>query len=206
MTKSDIIIKAQLYLDDLSELSTAEFSDLFDKIYNRVCAFKAWEFTKKSHAGTTTGAEYIALPSDFASLALNHNHTDSSTEADRPVVFVGSTYAPYKVVSWSDRRQYRGQSNVCWVDIVNERLYFGSAPTSGEAVEFDYLSVMPDLADGDEPAFPARFHDILYHGMVADELMIEQSDKATSYAPENTREYNRYLDDMAVWNARLVQL
>jgi hypothetical protein len=206
MTKAQLVTKAQLYLDDSSELSTAEFSDLFDKWYQRVCAYRPWEFTKKSYAGTaSTTVPYISLPSDFASLAVNRNYTDSYYEAEGPVVFVGIDYIPYKVVSWSDRRQYRNQAQVCWVDIVNSRLYFAVQPTSADAVEFDYYSVPANLADGASPAFPERFHDVIYHGMVADESLISQSDKALSYAPENRSMYKSYLDDMAVWNARLVQ-
>ena len=206
MTKAEIIAKAQLSLDDSSELSSAEFSDLFEKIYQVVCMDRLWEFTKKEHTGTqSTSVPYISLPSDFLALTTNSNYTDSSYAADRPVIFVGSQYAPYQVVSWSDRRQYRDQKNVAWIDIVNSRLYFGTQPTSADAVEFDYYATMPDLTDNESPVFPAQFHDVIYHGMVADEFIIEQSDKAQSYAPENSKIFERYIGRMAMWNARLVQ-
>lgn len=207
MTKTEIITKAQLYLDDMSELSTQEFSDLFDKIYQKVCDDRPWEFTKTSYSGTTsTSVDYVALPSDFAYLTQNHNYTDSGYEAERPVVFVGSQYSPYYVVSWSDRRQYRNADGYVYLDIPNSRLYFTKQPTSALAIEYDYHATQAALASGDTPAFPSRFHDILYHGMCVEDYIIQQSDKARSYAQENVQLYNDYLDRMAYWNAQLIQM
>jgi len=207
MTKAQIITKAQLYLDDTSELSSQEFSDLFDKIYRKVCTEKPWEFTKKEGADTTSiTLPYVPLETDFAYLTANYNYTDSSYEAGRPVVFVGSTSDPYHVVSWSDRRRYRNQDGWCYIDVVNNRLYFTKQPTSAKAVEYDYHSFMTPPASGSEPAFPDDFHDILYHGMVVDDFIIQQSDKAKSYAQENQQMYKEYLSRMSLWNANLVQM
>lgn len=206
MTKSAIITKAQLYLDDSSELSDSEFEDLFDKIYQKVCDDRPWEFTKRSYAGTTTSAATLALPSNFGYLVANRNHTSSSYTADRPVVFVRSTYDPFEVVSWSDRRQYRNHTNVCWIDIPNSVLEFATAPGTGLAVEYDYHAAMDALANAEEPVFPARFHDVIYHGMVEDDFIIQQSDKAKSYAGENRQQYDEYIRRMAYWNSQLVQI
>ena len=207
MTKSAIITKAQLYLDDTSELSDAEFSDLFDKIYQQVCTAKPWEFTKKAGADTTsTTLPYVALETDFAFLTSNYNHTDSSYEAGRPVVLRGTAYTPYQVVSWSDRRSYRDQEGYAYIDIVNSRLYFTKQPTVAEAVEYDYHSFMPALTTGQSPAFPSQFHDVIYHGMVVDDFIIQQSDKAKSYAGENQQLYDKWLSALSYWNANLVQM
>lgn len=207
MTKSEIITKAQLYLDDTSDLSTQEFSDLFDKMYRQVTADRPWEGTKKEANGLTSlSVPYIPLESDFLYLTANHNHTDSSYEASRPVVFRGSNYDPYQVVSWSDRRQYRNTAGYAYVDFANSRLYFTVQPTVVEDVEYDYHAQQAALADDESPWFPAEFHDMLYHFMVSDDFMIQQSDKAKSYANENRAAGQQILDRMVYWNAQLVQM
>lgn len=207
MTKAEIITKAQLYLDDTSELSSDEFSDLFDKMYRKVNADRPWEGTKAEHTGTTsTSVDYIALPSDFLYLTANNNETDASFEAGRPVVFVGTEYTPFNVVSWSDRRQYRNQNGYCYIDYGNSRLVFTKQPTQTKAIEFDYHKQMPALASGESPWFPAEFHDMLYHYMVSDDFMIQHSDKAKSYQKENWGAAEDIKERMAYWNAQLVQM
>ena len=206
MTKSAIITKAQLYLDDTSELSTQEFSDLFDKMYRKVNSDRPWEGTKKEGTGTTsTSVPYISLPADFLFLTQNYNYTDSSEYASRPVVFRGTTYTPYEVVSWSDRRQYR-EDNKAYIDFANSRLYFTKQPTVAESVEFDYHAQKTALTNNDEPWFPDEYHDVLYHMMVADDFIIQQSDKAKSYRTENEKIAKDYLEQMAYWNSQLVQI
>lgn len=207
MTKAQIITRAQLYLDDTSELSTQEFSDLFDVKYAEINSRKPWEYTKKEATGTTsTTVPYIALPSDFGYLTANYNTDDVSTEAGKPVIFVGSTYTPYRVVSWSDRRSYRDQDTICFLDVFNLRLYFAKQPTEAKAVEYDYHAHLAALTGGQSPAFPTPFHPILFHEMVVDDFIIQQSDKAKSYAGENAAMAKKYYDNMCLWNANLVQL
>jgi hypothetical protein len=206
MTKSAIIVKSQLYLDDMSELSTQEFSDLFDKMYRKVNSARPWEGTKKQGTATTsTTVPYVSLASDFLFLTQNANYTDSSELASRPVVFRGTSYVPYEVVSWSDRRQYR-ESNKAYIDIANSRLYFTQQPTVAEAVEYDYHGQMPALATSASPWFPEEYHDVLYHLMVADDFMIQHSDKAKSYRSENMKAADEYLNDMTFWNSQLIQI
>jgi hypothetical protein len=206
LTKAQIITKAELYLDDMSELSTAEFGDLFNKMYNKINVSRPWEGTKREHSTTTDGNDYIILPSDFLHLTENHNHTGSSYAAEFPVVFLDTTYTPIKVVSWSDRRQYRNSGSHAYIDIVNSRLYFTKTPDSGKAVEFDYFAQMPTLELAEYPWFPAEFHDAIYHYMVSDDFMIQQSDKAKSYANENRAAADKIMEQMVMWNSRLVQI
>tara|TARA_R110000868_G_scaffold3621_2_gene22738 strand:- start:8 stop:631 length:624 start_codon:yes stop_codon:yes gene_type:complete len=207
MIASEIITKFELFMDDTTDLSSTEELDLLNKIYTRVCMDRPWEFLKKAFTGTTSGTlTYISLPSDFAYLTQNANYTDSSYSASRPVIFVGSMFSPYQVVSWSDRRQYRDQIGYCYIDIVNSRLYFTFQPEEGLAVEFDYSSVPTALTLSDTPLIPSRFHDMLYHGMCVEDNIIQQSDKAKSYAQENQQKYKSYFDDMCYWNSNLIQI
>jgi hypothetical protein len=203
MTKAELIQRAELYLDDSSELSTQEFSDLFDKIYDFVCAYRPWEFTKKAHTATVGGTS-TALPTDFLYLTNNSNASDNWTEASTPVVFVGTNYLPYKVVSWSDRRQYRDRAGYAYLDIPNNNLVFTTS--IADSIEFDYHAKQPALLTNEEPAFPEQFHPALFHGMVVDELMIEGYEKARSYAPENQKKFDEYLARMAYWNSKLVNI
>lgn len=207
MTKAQIIAKFHLYMDDTTELSSQEESDLFDKVYNRVMSERPWEILRVPATGTqSTSVAYIALPSDFAYLTQNHNNTGNDSYGEFPVIFVGANYDPYKVVNYADRRQYRTHTNVAYIDIVNSRLVFTVQPTAANAVEYDYIKVPAALASGDSPLFPSRFHDIIYHGMCTDEFVIEQSDKAKSYRGENQALYNGILMDMAFWNSQLIQM
>lgn len=208
MTGTELITKFELYIDDMTELSSTEELALLNKIYHKVCDDHAWEFLKSSHSGTTsTTVPYISLPADFGFLTQNHNYTDTTTfESQRPVVFVGTNYTPYEVVSWSDRRQYRNGGNYCWIDIANSRLYFATQPTSAESVEFDYIAIPDDLTTATSPLIPTRFQDILVHGMCIDDFIIQMSDKAKSYKQEHEIEYQKYLNAMKYWNSRLVQM
>lgn len=207
MDKATIITKAQLYLDDTSDLSTAEFSDLFDKKYRMINTDHVWEGTKAEGTATTSTSDpYVDLASDFLFLTQNNNRTGSEYAATLPVIYVGSDYSEYEVVSWSDRRSYRNNSGYAYVDFPNKRLYFTKQPTKAEAVEYDYHRQMPDLATDEEPWFPAEFHDAIYHFMVSDDFMIQQSDKAKSYANENRAQAWQIIERMKYWNSQLVQI
>lgn len=210
MTKTQIITKFELFMDDTTNLSSTEESDLFDKWYNIVCNDRPWEFLKKAASGTvSTSLPYVSLPSDFSYPVSNANYTESSEEASLPVVFIskdgGTTFAPYRVVSWSDRRQYRNKDGYCYVDIVNGRLYFTLQPIAAWSYEFDYKAYPTTLASGDIPAIPTGYQDIIYHGMCSDDFVIQQSDKAKSYKAENEEKYRTLMNQMALWNANLIQ-
>jgi hypothetical protein len=206
-TASEIIADFQLEMDDMSELSSTEELSVLNRVYKKLASLKAWELFKKSFTGTTSTTEdYIALPSDFAYLVQNYNFTEtSSNESHNPVVFVGTDYKPYKVVSWSDRRQYRNQDNVCFIDIVNGRLYFAKQPASAESVEFDYIYEPADLTLSDIPVIPTRFQPILFHAMCIEDFIIQMSDKAKSYKSDHEAKYKSYYEDMCYWDSRLKQ-
>lgn len=207
MTKGAIITKAQLYLDDSSELSSQESSDLFDKFYRMFNSSHTWEGTKAEGTGTTsTSVPYIDLAEGFLYLTANYNHTDQSYEAERPVVFVGTNYSPYEVVSWSDRRQYRNQSNKVCIDFPNNRLLFTKQPVAAETVEYDYHKQQTALTTDDTPWMPEEFQDWIYHRMVSDDYMIQQSPKGKSYAAENRAAAEEIMNNAKYWNSQLVQI
>ena len=204
---SELISRFELYVDDSTELSSAEELALANKIYRKVLNYKDWEFLKKAFSATTTGVNYVALPTDFSHFASNGCYTDNSyqnvvTNSAAKVVWVGNSM--YQLINWSDRRQYLNSGGYCYVDIAAMRLYFTSAPTSGLTVEADYIYRPADLTLSTSPVFPSDYHDVIYHGMASDDYAIQQFDKAKSYAGENAAKYEDYLSSIASWNSRLI--
>jgi len=207
MTKQEIITKFHLYMDDTSELSTAEEQALFDKIYSKVMTDRPWEISKNSATGTlSTSVPYVTLPTRFAFVTDNANYSGNTEYAVGPVVFVGDNFTPYKIVSYSDRRQYRDRDGFAYVDVRNNQLVFTKQPATALSYEFDYIEFPAQLAVGASPVFPSDYHDIIYHGMCVDDFVIQQSDKARSYAGENRAMYEDFLGRMAMWNSRLIQI
>jgi hypothetical protein len=179
-----------------------------------ICSIKSTTRLTPSTPGKVLSLSSLALPlallwhyhDDFLYLTANYNHTDASYEAGRPVVFVGSQYTPRHVVSWSDRRQYRDNANYCWIDFPNSNLVFAKAPSNGEAVEYDYHAQQPSLALDATPWFPSEYHHAIFHRMVSDDYMIQQSPKSKSYANENRAAAETIIENMKRWNANLVQI
>lgn len=207
MTSDTIITQFELQVSDLTELSTAEEYVVLNRVYNKICNFRPWEFLKKSASGTILSDSegyYITAPSDFAYFANNHNNTEDYISTDTPkVIFVGTNYDPYMIVNWSDRRQYRNKSGYAYYDIAQGKIRFTGTPVS-TTYEFDYVSIPTALVAGASPIFPSRFHDILVYGMAIDDAIIQMSPKATSYAAENQAKYQGIFDDMSWWNANLM--
>jgi hypothetical protein len=195
MLASAIITSFETYVDDATELSSAQELALLQKVYNKVWMDRPWEFAKAQASGTlSTSVPYVTLPANFASLIENNQTTDNTVSGDNNAV---------QVINWSDRRQYLNQRGYAYLDIVNGRLYFTAQPTTDDSYEFDYLANADTLTTSSTPAFPARFHDMLYHGMAVDDDIILRFPKAQSYAAENTAKYDSYLADMRLWNANL---
>jgi len=202
---SDIITKFELFMDDSTDLSSQEELDLLNKIIQEVASSRVWQFLLKEYTGVqSTTNDYIELPTDFAYLTDNNNHTDSSYEASRPVIFVDND--PLKVISYQDRRSHKDEDGYAYIDIAQNRLVFTKQPSTAGAVSYDYSYVPADIAiDGTLP-FPDRFKALFYHFMCVDDFIIQQSDKAKSYAGENLARGQRVLDQMIWWNSQLIQL
>lgn len=206
-TAGDIITKFELYVDDTTELSSDEELDLLEQKCQDVASELPWEILKNTAALTTNGTTTVSLPSRFAYITENQNYSDDNDYAGQPVVYVGSNYDPYKLVSWSDRRSYRNRSGHCWVDMPNNTLEFAVAPANGLAVEFDYIAYPTSLtATTDVVWIPERFRNVLVHLMATDDFIIQQSEKARSYKNENEQRAKAALDSMKQWNARLIQM
>ena len=144
MTGQQLIDKFELQVDDSTELSSVEELDLLNKVYQKVCSDLPWEFLKKEFSSVTDGSTSLALPSDFS-------YFIEFDDEMKKIVWVGGTQ--YYVVKFSDRRQYTDQTNICYVDVNSNKLYFPVAPTSGLAVYADYISIPADLTLVTSPIF-----------------------------------------------------
>lgn len=213
LTAEEIIELFELQVSDVTELSSQEELDLMNRIYIKLCAQQPWEFLKTNATGnlafdSAAGMYYITLPDDFQYMAENRNYTNNSIGNDQdeaPIaVFIGPNYQPFKVKNYSDRRQYRTHNNVCYVDLANGKIYFPQDPTQiGTSYDFDYIKIPPELGLGDYPAFPARFHKILFYAMAVDDAIMQMSTAATAFSPANQAKYDSDFADMQYWNAKL---
>lgn len=206
MLASEIIKKFELYMDDTTELSSDEELDLLNKKYQMISAELPWEQLKKAYSGTTDGSTTLSLPTRFSYIVNNQNYSDDSQYASGPVIYIGSNYDPYPLISFSDRRRYRTKSGYAYLDIANSNLVFTVAPSSGKAVEYDYIEYPADLTTSTSPWLPSRFHDWLYHEMCIDDFVIQQSEKARSYRDEHKKAAEEYRASARQWNANLIQM
>lgn len=206
LTGQEIINAFELYVDDTTELSSTEELALLNKVYRKVLTNRPWEFLKSEWSTTTNGTTSITLPSDFSYFIENQNYTDNSMGFDDnkspKAIFINNV--PYRLVNWSDRRQYTNNNNVCYVDVKNGVLKFPVAPTIGLTLSGDYIYKPSNLTLATSPVFPDDFHPMLYHAMAVDDMIIQLFDKARSYQKENEAKYTSYLQDLAYYNSNLV--
>lgn len=206
MLTSEIISNFELYVDDTTELSSVEELALANKSYYFVCDERPWEFLKTEWASTTTGANYVSLPSDFSYFFENNSYTENneSVEDNKSPKVILVNGQKYNLINWSDRRQYANRNGYCYVDVANSRLYFTVVPASGLSISADYIKIPAALTLVTSPIFPERFQHAIYHRMAIDDMIIQIFDKARSYADANQKAYDSYIASMALWNSNLL--
>lgn len=212
MTIDNIILGFELQVSDTTELSTSEEYIVANRVYNKICNDRPWEWLKTSISGTMSSdadGYFITPPTDFAFFSENFGYSqnnDATQNNTTPkVIFIGTNYTPYTIINFADRRQYRNYVGYAYFDVVSNKIRFTNTPTS-TTYEFDYIKVPTALVTTSSPIFPARFHDIMIYGMAVDDQIIQLSPKATSYAAENQSKYQSLLDDLRYWNASLIQM
>lgn len=206
MICSAIIAKFEELVDDTTELSTAQELALLNKVYQKICDNRPWEFLKKEASGTMATTTTIAVPSDFAYFVENQNSTDNSEAASfnaKPTGILINGTKWLQLVNWSDRRQYANADGYVYYDALNNTLTTTYAQPSGATYSFDYKSVPAALLIGGTPVFPARYHEMIPHAMVVEDMGIQLFDKSRSYANENQVQFNSFFSDMCMWNANL---
>ncbi len=116
-------------------------------------------FTTASGSSTTTqsGVEKVLSVFDnvFLMRPLREISLNTIRALDAPALVQGTPYE-YVIDNWTD-------------DIVTLRLF--PQPTVAYALQADVILAGTDMtSDSDEPAFAESYHDIIVHGVVADEL------------------------------------
>lgn len=209
MIASQILTAFELQVDDITELSSTEELQILNRVYQKVCTDRPWEFLKTNATGTMSSdatGYYITLPSDFAYFSINNEYTDNTIEAPNTasptVIFVGTTLTPYQVINFSDRRKYATFSSVAYLSLSESKIRFTGTPVS-TTYDFDYVKFPATLTASDTPVIPTRFQDILVYGMAVENDIIQLSPKAKSYTAENQLRYDQYIEDMAAWNSRM---
>lgn len=212
MTKADTIILFELVVNDITELSSSEESQLYDRVYNRICNKQPWVFMRKTASGTIVQDSegwYIDLPDDFAFFLENDQWTDNAispqNNAAPKVVYVinGTTYNPLQIVNWTDRRKYVNNNSIAFADFGQQKLRFPAQPVY-LTYEFDYLGVPTTTPLNASPAMPSRFHEMIAYGMATENDVLQLSEKARSYQKENQALFDEYLLDLQYWNAQQV--
>ena len=209
MTATQIIQAFELQVDDITELSSTEELQILNRVYQKVCNNRPWEFLKVNATGTMSSdatGYYITLPDYFAYFAINNEYTDNTigvhNTASPAVIFVGTNLTPYQIVNFSDRRQYANSTGYAYLSLSESKIRFTGTPVS-TTYDFDYVKFPATLTASDTPVIPARFQDILVYGMAVENDILQLSPKAKSYAPENQAQYENWLEYMAAWNSRM---
>lgn len=193
-------------MDDTTELSESEEIRLAEKHSQRIANQYPWLKLRKEGTGTVSSAS-ISWPTRFDYIVANYNETSASDYGEGPAVLIGPDLAPYKVVSYEDRKRYNNSGGYCYVDPVNETIVFTDSSADGKAYSFDYQEYPATLtATTDTIWIPDRFAAALYHSMCVDDFVIQQSEKARSYRDENLAAAQMWVNEMRMWDARLRQM
>jgi len=203
-TAGEIITGFELQVNDITELSASEELDLLQGEYQEICSKRPWNWLKAVGGGailSDSNGYYIAAPDDFAYFVINNTQTNNAAIIDNnaspKVIFLvnGSTYIPWQIINYSDRRQYVNRSGYAYLDPVAKQIRFLATPPY-MTCEFDYIKVPALLALSDYPLIPGQFHDILIFAMATSNDILQLSPKATSYKKENEEEKQKILRNM----------
>ncbi len=127
MTTQEIIAGFELYVDDTTDLSSVEELALLNKVYQKICDDRPWEFLKKEASGTMATTTTITVPSDFGYFTENRNLTDNSQIAEfnaKPAGILINGKKWIQIVNWDTRRQYAGQDGYAYYDALNGTITF----------------------------------------------------------------------------------
>lgn len=210
----DLITKFELQVSDITELSGKEELDLANRIYFKICDDRPWEFLKTQASGTIStdaSGAFIPIPTDFSHFIEDNQMTDNTYTIDNnaapKVVYIinGTTYIPYQIINYSDRRKYVTRTGFCYLDTANSVIRFtGGVAPQYTSYEFDYIKRPATLTLTTGPVFPSTYWELIVFGMATDNDIIQLSDKSKSYEADNDAKYQSLLLDMQNWNSKLI--
>lgn len=202
MQPDDIIKQFEVYVDDLTELSTYEEYQLLTKTLTTLYNNRSWEFLRKAGSVTLTTATSAPLPSDFLAFMPNYNEDIYNNIPEKAVVYVGTI--PYTIIPMGARAQ-KANGMYAYADIANRTLNFTVSIGAGQVATFDYKYKPADITSNSSTiALPSQFHRNLPQIMAIDDDIIQKMEKARSNREENMAIYKQTIQDMAHDNARFL--
>ena len=201
LTGQQIIDRFELYTDDTTDLSSDEELIVANDKLRLIYMEQPWEFLRRKKTGVVGSDGKITPPTDVDELMENYSEDPTISEPLLKVIFIGSQKSPYFVVPMGQRNanQY---SNVCWVDPTDGKINFVQSPGAGTPYEYDYKTSPDDIAVGTSPALPPEYHPMVVFGMLIDEEIIKKSEKARSNMQDNAIQYQRYMKNLKLRDAR----
>ena len=199
LTGQQIIDRFELYTDDTTELSSVEELILANDKLRVIFMEQPWEFLRRSKKGAVESDGKITVPTDFDEFMENYSEDATLNEPLQKVVFIGSN--PYHVIPMGQRSS-SGLGNVCWFDPSDNKINFAQSPGAGASYEFDYKTSPDDITVGTTPKLPPEYHPMVVFAMLIDEEIIQKSEKARSNMQDNAIQYQRYMKNMKLRDAR----
>ena len=199
LTGQQIIDRFELYTDDTTDLSSDEELILANDKLRLVYMEQPWEFLRRKKSGNVEGDGKITLPTDFDEFLENFTDDPAIGEAIMKVVYVNRS--PYLVVPMGQRNA-NSFSNICWIDPSDGKINFAQSPGAGASYEYDYKTSPDDITVATSPKLPAEYHPMIVFSMLIDEEIIKKSEKARSSMQDNFVQYQRYLKNLKLRDAR----
>lgn len=192
LTGKEIINLFNLLVDDTSELSEAEELALMNRVYKKI-VFRPYEFMKKEVNGVVDGC-YIYVPNDFGFIP-------DSADSRQKVFYVNNN--PVSLINYSDRRQFENLDGYAYQQLSHNRLVLTKQPSSNFSYSIDYIFIPDDITLETTPVFPV-FNEVISYGMAVDSYIIQQFDKARSYAAENNAKMKELIENLDYYNSNLI--
>lgn len=196
MLAIDIISKFDTYTDDMSELTPGGKLDLLNNKWHWLQRQRKWQWTiRQAQVLIVNGV--ILLPGDFRGLLPNENENSFNYPH---TFYVGNNF--YPIYRSSQRNRYR---DLPYLDTVNKTIVVPAASGITGTASFDYFAWMPNLEEDTDldDYLDEQYQHILYYKMATEHSIIDQSEKARSYAPENNTLATEILEDMELEDAEL---
>lgn len=202
MQPDDIIKQFEVYVDDLTELSTDEEYALLTKVLNSIYNDRSWEFLRKTANVTTTTTKTAPLPVDFVSVMNNYSENPYNNIPEIPVVFVDGI--PYKFVPKGMSYNFVG-GNYATVNLADKTIEFLKDIGTGKTVTFDYkYQPTAIVSNSSTIVLPELAHRYLGQVMAIDDDIIQKTEKARSNLQSNSVARAQMLRDLAHYNARFL--
>jgi hypothetical protein len=202
LTGQQIIDRFEFYTDDTTDLSSDEELILANDKVRLIFMEQPWEFLRRKKSGVVENDGKITLPADFDELMENYSDDPTIGEPIMKVIYVGGQRSPYLVVPMGQRNA-NNFSNVCWIDPSDGKINFLQNPGTGASYEFDYKTSPDDITVNTSPKLPPEYHPMIIFAMLIDEEIIKKSEKARSSMQENFAQFQRYLKNLKLRDARL---